>query len=354
VPGADQILGSLGVAVIALDENLIVTYFNLAAQDLFGLSERQAVGHSLKQIIATSDELIELCERSLKQGVTIGRRSLKAKALGRELNLDCRASPLEAASGGVLLELHDHARERTIVRESQIRAGQRVSRQIVRQLAHEVKNPLGGMRGAAQLLERKLPTEDLKRYTEIIIAEADRLAALVDRVLGAVGSRREETISPHRLTEHVAELISAEAPPGVAIVRDYDPSLPPVSVDRDQMVQALLNVVRNAVQAVGAKGRIILRTRVIPNFVIAGKQYRVVDSIEIEDNGPGIPEELQENIFLPLVTGRPDGTGVGLTIAQDLVSGNGGLLEYDSRPGSTVFRIRLPAQLPGRVRSRND
>jgi two-component system nitrogen regulation sensor histidine kinase GlnL len=279
---------------------------------------------------------------------------LKAKVLGRELNLDCRASPLDAASGGVLLELHDHARERAIVRESQIRAGQRVSRQIIRQLAHEVKNPLGGMRGAAQLLERKLPTEDLKRYTEIIISEADRLAALVDRVLGAVGSRREETISPHRLTEHVAELISAEAPPGVTIVRDYDPSLPSVTVDRDQMVQALLNVVRNAVQAVGAKGRIIVRTRVIPNFVIAGKQHRVVDSIEIEDNGPGIPEDLQENIFLPLVTGRSNGTGVGLTIAQDLVSGNGGLLEYDSRPGSTVFRIRLPAQLPGRIRSRQD
>jgi two-component system nitrogen regulation sensor histidine kinase GlnL len=289
----------------------------------------------------------------LNNGVTIGLRALNARAAGRDLSLDCRATPLDVKQG-VLLELHDNARERKIVRESQLLAGQRVSRRIVRQLAHEVKNPLGGMRGAAQLLERKLPSQDLKRYTEIIIAEADRLAALVDSVLRAGGMRREETINPHRLTEHVAELIAAEAPDGVQLIRDYDPSLPPVRVDRDQIVQALLNVVRNALQAVGAKGRIIFRTRALPNFVIGGKQHRLVDSIEIEDNGPGIPEELQENIFFPLVTSKNDGSGIGLTIAQDLVSGNGGLLEFDSRPGSTVFRIRLPAVLPGPVRRKAD
>lgn len=334
--------------MIALDENLIVTYFNLSAQDLFGFSERQAIGHTLADIIIGSDELIELCERALTDGVTIGLRALKAMASGRELNLDCRASPLEGA-GGVLLELHDHARERKIVRESQLAAGQKLSRQIVRQLAHEVKNPLGGMRGAAQLLERRLPSGELKRYTEIIIAEADRLAALVDRVLRAGGARREETLNLHQLTEHVAELIGAEAPPGVRLVRDYDPSLPPIKVDRDQIVQALLNVARNAMQAIGAKGRIVLRTRALSNFVIGGQQHRMVDSIEIEDNGPGIPEELQENVFFPLVTSKPDGTGIGLTIAQDLISGNGGLIEFDSRPGSTVFRIRFPAVLPGRI-----
>jgi two-component system nitrogen regulation sensor histidine kinase GlnL len=205
------------------------------------------------------------------------------------------------------------------------------------------------MRGAAQLLERRLPSGELKRYTEIIISEADRLAALVDRVLRAGGARREETINLHQLTEHVAELITAEAPPAVRLVRDYDPSLPPVRVDRDQIVQALLNVARNALQAIGAKGRIVLRTRALSNFVIGGQQHRMVDSIEIEDNGPGIPEELQENIFFPLVTSKPDGTGIGLTIAQDLISGNGGLIEFDSRPGLTVFRIRFPAVLPGRV-----
>ena len=303
--------------------------------------------------MVSSDELIELCERALSNGVTIGLRALKARAAGRDLSLDCRAAPLDRGKG-VLLELHDHARERQIVRESQLLAGQRVSRKIVRQLAHEVKNPLGGMRGAAQLLERKLPSSDLKRYTEIIIAEADRLAALVDRVLVAGGMRREETINLHQLTEHVVKLAVAEAPESIEFIRDYDPSLPPVRVDRDQLVQALLNVFRNAMQALGNKGRIIIRTRSLANFVIGGKQHRIVNSIEIEDNGPGIPEELQETVFLPLVTSKTEGSGIGLTIAQDLVSGNGGLLEFDSKPGCTVFRIRLPAFLPGRVRSETE
>jgi two-component system nitrogen regulation sensor histidine kinase GlnL len=168
-------------------------------------------------------------------------------------------------------------------------------------------------------------------------------------VLRAGGMRREETINPHQLTEHVAELAAAEAPEGVQLVRDYDPSLPSVRVDRDQIIQALLNVMRNALQSLGTKGRIIIRTRALSNFVIGGKPHRLVDSIEIEDNGPGIPEDLQETIFLPLVTSKADGSGIGLTIAQDLVTGNGGLLEFDSRPGCTIFRIRLPAVLPGRV-----
>jgi two-component system nitrogen regulation sensor histidine kinase GlnL len=338
-------LAGLGIAVIALDEDLVVTYLNLAAQDLFGLSERQALGHGLADIIASSDELIELCERTINEGLTIGLRALRVLAAGRELSLDCRATPLDS---GVLLELQDQARERRIMRESQLAAGQRVSRRIVRQLAHEVKNPLGGMRGAAQLLERKLGSGELKRYTEIIIAEADRLAALVDRVLRAGGARREETLNPHQLTEHVAELIEAEAPEGVELIRDYDPSLPPIRVDRDQLVQALLNIARNALQALGSRGRLVIRTRALTNVVIAGRHHRLVDSIEIEDSGPGIPEDLQENIFFPLVTSKADGSGIGLTIAQELVSGNGGLLEYDSRPGQTVFRINLPVHLSDR------
>ncbi len=300
-------------------------------------------------MLSRADELIELCERALADGTTIGLRALTLRASGKSLSLDCRASPLD---GGVLLELQDLARERKIVRERQLQTGQKVSKQIVRQLAHEVKNPLGGMRGAAQLLERKLPSSELKRYTDIIIAEADRLAALVDRVLVAGGLRREERVNPHQLTEHVVELISAEAPEGVEIIRDYDPSLPAITVDRDQIVQALLNIARNAVQAVNGKGRVIFRTRALTNFTIDGQQHRLVDMIEIHDNGPGIPEELQENVFFPLVTSKIDGSGIGLTIAQELVSSNGGLLEFDSQPGSTVFRICLPADPPGKPKRR--
>lgn len=329
------------IALIALDARLVVTFLNLAAQNLLGLSERQALGHPLAHLVSASDQLVELCERVLRSGITIGLRELRARVGGRELSLDCRASPLDDGAG-LLLEVSDRSRDRSIRREAELAVQRKVSRQIVRQLAHEVKNPLGGMRGAAQLLERKLATEELKRYTGIIINEADRLAALVDSALGAGGHGHAEQISLHEITEHVAELIAAEAPSGIELVRDYDPSLPPVSVDRNQMIQALLNVARNALQAMSEHGRLVIRTRALSNITIAGRQHRLVVSAEIEDNGPGIPEDLQEKVFYPLVTSKNSGSGIGLTIAQELVGANGGVMEFQSRPGKTVFRVRLP------------
>jgi two-component system nitrogen regulation sensor histidine kinase GlnL len=276
-------------------------------------------------------------------GASISLRDLAIRIGGRELRLDCRATLLEDGSG-VLLELTDLSRDRTIRHEADRQAQQRVSRQIVRQLAHEVKNPLGGMRGAAQLLERKLPSEELKRYTNIIIVEADRLAAMVDSALKVGGRRHATEINIHQITEHVAQLLVAEAPPSIEILRDYDPSLPPLHIDRDQIVQAVLNIARNALQALGSRGRIVVRTRALPNFTLGGVQHRLVVSTDIEDNGPGIPQELLETVFYPLVTSKNSGSGIGLTIAQELVSSNGGLIEFESRPGRTVFRVRLLVQ----------
>jgi two-component system, NtrC family, nitrogen regulation sensor histidine kinase GlnL len=328
-----------------LDEDLTVLFLNLAAQSLLGLSERQAVGQSLTGLIRPADELIALCRRALETRLTFGLRELTTSVAGRELSLDCRAAPLDREES-LLLELNDTERDRTIRREAELLAQQRVSRRIIRQLAHEVKNPLGGLRGAAQLLERQLSNAELSKYTRVIIDEADRLAALVDSVLSAGGKRNAERLNFHRITEHVAGLIEAEKPPAVDILRDYDPSLPPVVVDRNQLVQALLNLARNALQALEGEGRITFRTRVLPNFTIGGVPHRLVVSAEIEDNGPGIADDLKETVFYPLVTGKTTGTGIGLTIAQDLVSGNGGLIEFTSRPGATIFRIRLPADVP--------
>ncbi len=277
---------------------------------------------------------------------TIGTRGLKLRVAGRELSVDCRASQLDAVDG-VLLEIADTSRQQSIRREAELLEQQKISRRIVRQLAHEVKNPLGGMRGSAQLLSRKLDDESLQRYTSIIIEEADRLAALVDSALQAGGRRAPESTNVHRITERVAELIRAEAQPRVEIVRDYDPSVPEVFVDPAQLTQAVLNVAKNALQAVGDDGRIVLRTRVLANFTIGVVRHRIVASVEVEDDGPGIPEDLQANIFYPLVTGKRSGAGVGLTIAQELVAGNEGLIEFDSRPGKTVFRIRLPLSQRG-------
>jgi two-component system nitrogen regulation sensor histidine kinase GlnL len=187
-----------------------------------------------------------------------------------------------------------------------------------------------------------LPNEELKRYTSIIIEEADRLAALVDSALKAGGRREPELVNVHRVTERVAELLRAEAAPEIRIERDYDPSVPPVYVDPAQLTQALLNVAKNSLQALAGAGRILLRTRVLANFTIGTMQHRLIASLEVEDDGPGIPEDLQANIFYPLVSGKPSGSGVGLTIAQELVAGNEGLIEFESQPGRTVFRIRLP------------
>jgi two-component system nitrogen regulation sensor histidine kinase GlnL len=248
----------------------------------------------------------------------------------------------------VVLELLDTERDRRVRREAELVAQQRLSRRIIRQLAHEVKNPLGGLRGAAQLLERQLPDPEQKAYTRVIIEEADRLAALVDGILRAGGASRPEEINLHRITDHVAHLIEAEKPSSIELVRDYDPSLPPVNVDRNQLIQAFLNLARNAMQALGDRGRLIFRTRALTNYTVGGERHRLVVSAEIEDNGPGIPDELKETIFYPLVTGRPTGTGLGLTIAQDLVSRNGGLIEFSSEPGRTVFKLRLPVANGGR------
>jgi len=213
---------------------------------------------------------------------------------------------------------------------------------MIRQLAHEIRNPLGGLRGAAQLLERELPTPELREYTRIIIGEADRLTSLTDSLLGPIRSPQRQLLNLHEILERVIVLIASEQRDAVRLVRDYDPSLPPLSADPDQLIQSLLNVARNAMQAAGPDGHIVFRTRVLGNFAIGQIRHKLVASIEIEDDGPGIPAEIADSIFYPLVTGRPDGTGLGLPISQDLVSRHGGLIEFQSRPGKTVFMVRLP------------
>jgi two-component system nitrogen regulation sensor histidine kinase GlnL len=219
---------------------------------------------------------------------------------------------------------------------------------MVRQLAHEIKNPLGGLRGAAQLLQRELADQDLREYTRVIINEADRLTSLLDSMLGPGHPPYMRRVSVHELLEHVYQLLRGEAPAGVLIERDYDPSLPPITVDSDHIIQAMLNLGRNALQALGSAAadapRLILRTRVALHTSLVATRARPVASIQFEDNGPGVPADIRDTLFYPLVSGRTDGTGLGLGIAQDLVSRHAGLIEFDSAPGRTVFTISLPME----------
>ena len=213
---------------------------------------------------------------------------------------------------------------------------------MIRQLAHEIKNPLGGIRGAAQLLARELPDPEQREYTDVVISETDRLAALVDTLLGPGGPPNKEPLNIHELMEYVVRIVEAEDDKNLTIHRDYDPGLPLINLDRDQMVQALLNLLRNAAIALDGQGSITLRSRAVMNYTIGDIRHRVIASLEIEDDGPGIPEDLQDSIFYPLVTSRADGTGLGLPAAQELISRHGGLIEFDSRPGRTVFKVRIP------------
>ena len=213
---------------------------------------------------------------------------------------------------------------------------------MIRQLAHEIKNPLGGIRGAAQLLERQLDNAELREYTNVVISETDRLAGLVDTLLGPGGPPDKQPVNVHELLEYVIRILEAEDMKSLTIRRDYDPGLPLIDLDRAQMVQAFLNLVRNAAAALDGQGTITLRSRAVMNFTIGDTRHRVIASIEIEDDGPGIPAGMQDSVFYPLVTSRPEGTGLGLPAAQELLSRHGGLIEFESRPGRTVFFVRIP------------
>ncbi len=254
----------------------------------------------------------------------------------------CRITPLRRDPPRLVLELFDTTQWRHINREQALMTQRDASRRMIRQLAHEVRNPLGGLRGAAQLLERELPTPELREYTRIIIGEADRLTALTETLLGPARRVAFRDVNIHEVLERVVTLVASEPRGATEILRDYDPSLPTLRADADQLIQALLNLARNALQAAGGDGYVLFRTRALTNFALGNRRHRLVASIEIEDDGPGVPPEIADSIFYPLVTGRADGTGLGLPLSQDLVSRHGGLIEFQSRPGRTAFMVRLP------------
>ena len=234
-----------------------------------------------------------------------------------------------------------------INRLEQARLQQEANRELLRNLAHEIKNPLGGIRGAAQLLEHELPRESLREYTQVIIKESDRLQSLMERLLTPHRMPRFGAVNIHEVLERVRSLILAETP-SVRLRRDYDISLPEIRADAEQLIQATLNIARNAVQAMHGnghghgQGEIIFKTRVARQITLESRRYQLGMRVEIIDNGPGIPDEIREQIFFPLVSGREGGSGLGLAVAQTLVAQNHGTIDCESRPGQTVFSIFLP------------
>jgi two-component system, NtrC family, nitrogen regulation sensor histidine kinase GlnL len=345
-----DLLDALCTGIIMLDAQLCPVYANVAAQDLLAFSLKAARGRPFAEFLSDSNALNTILKRVLETGEGIADRELAVRPLAtpREARtLDVTITPLTGLTGThLLLELADTTQRQKISRENDLLARLDGSRLMVRQLAHEIKNPLGGLRGAAQLLERELPSPSLKEYTRVIIGEADRLAALVDSMSGPSDAPNKTVLNIHEICEHVYHLLRAEAPAGVSIERDYDPSLPDAHLDRHQLIQALLNVARNALQALEGRGHIVLRTRARSHVSIGSAAHRLVACLEVEDDGPGVPPHLRSCIFYPLVTGRSQGTGLGLAVAQELVSRHGGIIEFESEAGRTVFTLLLPLGEP--------
>jgi two-component system nitrogen regulation sensor histidine kinase GlnL len=343
---AGELLDALSTGIVMLDAQLCAVYANVAAQDLLAFSLKMARGRPFVELLHDAEGLKGLFKRALETGEALADREVALRPAGapREpRTLDVTITPVSGITGPqLLLEIADTTQRQRISRENDLLARLDGSRLMVRQLAHEIKNPLGGLRGAAQLLERELPAKELKEYTQLIIGEADRLTALVDSMAGPVRAPAKSLMNVHEICEHVFQLLRAEAPGGVRIERDYDPSLPEAMLDRHQLIQALLNVARNALQAQGDLGRIVLRTRARSQVSIGSALHRLVAAVQVEDQGPGVPPHLRASIFYPLVTGRANGTGLGLAVAQELVTRNGGLIEFESEAGRTVFTLLLP------------
>ena len=279
--------------------------------------------------------------------LSAARAAVSPPSAQEKFEVSCTVTPAEVDGfDGYLLEFNELHQQLRIAREERLHDQTEASRWLIRNLAHEIKNPLGGLRGAAQLLERELERRELTEYTQVIMKEADRLQTLMDRLLTPQRLPQLAPLNIHEAVERVRSLVLAEFPEGILIRREYDVSLPAIEADKEQIIQALLNIVRNAAQALKGTGEIVLGTRVARQVTLARKLHRLVVMIQVTDNGPGVPEELRDKIFFPLVSGREGGTGLGLTLAQNIISQHQGAIELESEPGRTCFTIVLPLR-PG-------
>ena len=329
----------LATAVVALDERFVVRYANPAAESLLATGAKSLIGQPFLSLFFEKQALMASLRESRAMHWDYAAQNVTYTRHGREpLPLSCMVTRIDGSGLALLAELRPISEQLRLAREERIIAEQQANRELIRNLAHEIKNPLGGLRGSAQLLERELEKPELREYTQVIIKEADRLQALMDRMLTPHRAPRIEPMSVHEVLERVRSLVKAEF--GVVIERDYDPSLPELIGDREQLIQAVLNIARNAAQA-GSKS-IVFRTRAVRQTTILRQRYRLALELQVIDDGPGVPEEIQERIFNPLVSGREGGTGLGLSLAQTFVQYHQGVIEFESRPGRTTFRILLP------------
>ena len=338
----------LATAVVLLTDEFGISYANPAAENLFELSKRQLVGHSAGSVFGEAPALFQAIDKARASGASYTEQELELGVTGKlKLHLSCTVSVVDTPGAMMILEFRHIDRQLKIAREERLLEQQQANRDLIRSLAHEIKNPLGGIRGAAQLLEHELDRPPLIEYTQVIIGEADRLQTLVDRLLTPHRLPKFRRTNIHELLVRVGSVLQAEFPQ-ILIHSDFDISLPEFEADPEQLTQALFNIVRNAAQALqGISGvrEIRLRTRVARGITLAKRRYRLALALSVEDNGPGVPEAIRDRIFFPLVSGREGGSGLGLTIAQTFIAQHNGAIECESVPGHTVFTVLLPLEL---------
>ncbi len=344
-------LDLLSSAVILLDERLAIRYLNPAAENLLAISSRVFAGCPLDGVLGCPAKLLAALDSALNHGWAYTGQSIELRiAAGEVLKLNCTVNPTEIPEARLLVELWPIDQQLRATREERLVEQQHANRELIRNLVHEIKNPLGGIRGAAQLLEHELNNPGLREYTQVIIKEADRLQDLMRRLLSPHRPMQPGPVNIHEILERVRSLLTAEFPTILTVWRDYDTSLPELVGDREQLIQVFLNIARNAAQAirrqpdgsVAGQGQITLRTRVTRQMTLIKRRHRLALEVQVIDDGPGIADDIRERMFYPLVSGRQGGSGLGLTLAQSFVQQHQGTIDCESRPGYTCFTIRLP------------
>jgi len=339
----------LATPVAVLDAQGIVLFVNAALEDTLGQSRRTLVGQALVDHFVESKALQHALQgvRDNEFAALRYEAALRRQLHAESLPVHVVIAPTDR-SEEVIVELFPVEQKTRQEREERLLEQAQVNKELIRNLAHEIKNPLGGIRGSAQLLEMELPDKALTEYTQVIIHEADRLQTLVDRLLAP--HRRPHVVGDvniHEVCERVRSLILAEFPKGLRVVRDYDISIPEFRGDKEQLIQAVLNIAHNAAQALHERraqgdGEIVLRTRIQRQVTFGKQRYKLALELHVMDNGPGVPDSIRDRIFFPLVSGREGGSGLGLTLTQTFVQQHHGLIECDSQPGCTDFKILIP------------
>ena len=344
---AAQIIDHLATSVLLFDENLHLVSINSAGESLLSMSSKRILGLTPEKIWPNTTFFSDMIRKSFQFVRTRIERGVEMGLINRDsVKVDCIFTPIviNDETKEIIVEL---VGVDTFVREMQEfnhQTVQKVANESVQGMAHEIKNPLGGIRGAAQLMEKELDDESLLEYTKIIINESDRLRNFLDRMMAANTYPVRSDTNIHEIIEYVISIIRVESSRNLHIEKDYDPSIPTINADREQLIQAVLNLLRNAVQATTNDERILLKTRIQRQITIQNKLNKLAIQLDIIDNGPGIPTEIESGAFYPMVTGHAEGTGLGLSIAQQLIQSHGGIINYERKENNTYFSILLPVE----------